>query len=126
MQIAETLTFEKVWAALMENKEQLKETREQIKETALRLKETDRIVRRNGRQMGDLHRKFGKLAEHLVAPRILERFNELGFHFGSVSPGGHKIFGENGKTKTEIDILLENRDTLLAVEVKVSVKATAT
>lgn len=30
--IGEGLTFEKVWAALMENREQMKETGEQIKE----------------------------------------------------------------------------------------------
>nr|AGS54100.1 hypothetical protein [uncultured bacterium contig00021] len=98
------ITFEQVWAALMEDRE--------------RMKETERIVRRNSKQMGDLHRKFGELAEHLVAPRIHTRFNELGYHFSAVSPGGHKIYGEDGKTKTEVDLLLENGNTIMAVEVK--------
>jgi len=59
------------------------------------------------------------LAEHLVAPNIHKRFNELGYHFGGAFPGGMKIFDEQGKTKTEIDLMLENGETLMAVEVKV-------
>jgi len=70
------------------------------------------------KQMGGLHRRFGELAEHLVAPGIRKRFNEFGYHFDSVSPGGHKIYDENGKVKTEVDILLENGEYIVAVEVK--------
>ena len=101
------ITFEQVWAALMEdreqltetkrlmkeNAEQLKETRRLIEENAERQKETDRIVRRNGKQMGDLHRKFGELAEHLVAPRIHARFNELNlthYFLGKSAEGGQR------------------------------------
>jgi hypothetical protein len=43
----------------------------------------------------------------------------LGYYFDSVSPGGHKILDEKGNTKTQIDILLENGDCIIAVEVKV-------
>ena len=83
---------------------------------------TERIVRRNSKQMGDLHRKFGKLAEHLVAPGIAKRFNERGFQFNAVSPGGHKILDEKGREIAEIDILLENGEYIIAVEVKVEPK----
>ena len=98
------LTFEDVWAGLMENREQMKET--------------DRYLKRLGRQMGGLRNRFGELAEHLVAPGIAKRFNELGYHFDSISPGGHRILDENGKVKTEVDILLENEECIVAVEVK--------
>ena len=83
------VTFEEVWAG--------------IKELEKRIKETDRIVRRNGKQMGDLHRRFGQLAEHLVAPNIYKRFNERGYNFGSVVRGNVKIIDEQGNTLTEID-----------------------
>lgn len=79
---------------------------------------TEKMIKRNGRQIGGLHNKFGELAEHLVAPGIAKRFNELGYHFDSVSPGGHRILDEQGNTKTEIDILLENGEYIVAVEVK--------
>jgi len=97
-------TIDKIWAILHS--------------VAERQAKTEKIVNRNSRQMGDLHRRFGELAEHLVAPSIHKRFNELGYHFGRCSPGGTKIFDEQGKTKTEIDLLLENGETIIALEVK--------
>jgi len=97
----EGLTYEKVWAMFQE---------------------TDRKIKKLSKQMGDLHNSFGNLAEHLVAPSINTRFNELGYHFGAVSPGGHRIYDEKGKIKTEIDILLENKSCLMAVEVKTKPK----
>jgi Holliday junction resolvase-like predicted endonuclease len=54
----------------------------------------------------------------MVAPGIAKRFRELGYHFDSVSPGGHRILDENGKVKTEVDILLENGEYIVAVEMK--------
>jgi hypothetical protein len=98
-------TFETVWASLQE--------------LAERQKITERIVKRNGKQMGDLHRRFGQLAEHLVAPGIAKRFNELGYHFNLMASKGQKIYDEEtGKVKTEIDLVLENGKTIMAVEVK--------
>jgi hypothetical protein len=81
-------------------------------------KETSRIVKRNSKQLGDLHRRFGQLAEHLVAPGIVKRFNERGYHFSEVAPRGHRIVDEQGKIKAEVDILLQNGDCIVGVEVK--------
>ena len=125
-------TFETVWAAmqntdrmidritlqLKENAEQLKENAEQIKKTDEQMKNTDEQIKRTAEQMGFLSNRFGELAEHLVAPGIHERFNELGYHFGEMLPGGLIIKGEDGKSKAEIDLLLQNSDTIMAVEVK--------
>jgi hypothetical protein len=105
------ITFEDVWAGLMENRQQLKELAEEHKKT-------ERVVKQTSRQMGGLHRRFGELAEHMVAPVIVKRFNELGYHFYSVSPGGQRILDENGKVKTEVDLLLENDEYVVAIEVK--------
>ena len=120
------ITFEQVWAALMEDRKRMDELKESQQETGRQLKEiqeeTGRFIKELGRQMGDLHNTFGEIAEHLVAPGIAERFNELGYHFNAVSPGGHKILDDNGKTRTEIDILLENRYCIMAVEVKTKPK----
>ena len=127
------LTFEQVWASIKELRESQKETerfleknaelvRENLdrmaKEADERHKKTEKIVNRNSKQMGDLHNRFGQLAEHLVAPSIHKKFNELGYHFGEVSPGGLRIFDEDGKVKTEIDLLLQNGETIMAVEIK--------
>jgi len=117
----ESLTFEKVWAALMENKEQMKEQKEELellfKEIGLKMKETDR-------QIGALGNRFGELAEHLVAPSINEKFNELGFHFTQQATDIRIKEPCNSNTSTEIDILLENGDIVIAVEVKAKPKET--
>ena len=119
--MAEALTFEKVWAALMENREQMRETdrrfqetreqmREQMRETREQMKETDRKI-------GELGNRFGELAEHLVAPSIKEKFNALNFTFEQMSQNV-QISDSTGKFLAEIDILLENGETVIAVEVK--------
>ena len=137
--MAEELTFEKVWAALMENREQQRETDRIIKEMARenleqrerdrermekdreqrekdrkqlekQMKETDRII-------GELGNGFGELAEHLVAPSIMEKFNDLNFTFENTSQN-LRIMDKEGHFLAEIDILLENGDKVIAVEVK--------
>ncbi|MCL2878807.1 MAG: hypothetical protein FWF29_01055 [Treponema sp.] len=93
----EGLTFEKVWAMFQE---------------------TDRKMQETDRKIGELSNRFGELAEHLVAPGIADRFNELGYHFDGVAPGGFEIKDDKRKVIAEIDILLENGDCIMAVEVK--------
>ena len=123
------VTPEEVWAALREITEQQKETDRLMKENEQRQKETGRQMKEYDRQMkesarewnkrmGELGNRFGELAEHLVAPGIEERFNQLGYHFSEVALGDIKIV-ENRKTKAEFDLLLQNDSTIIAVEVKV-------
>jgi hypothetical protein len=45
----------------------------------------------------------------------------MGYHIGELNSGSCKIFDDvTGKIKTEIDLLLQNGDTVMAVEVKTS------
>jgi len=97
------VTPEDVWAILQENARQMKDTDK-------RMKETDKKI-------GELSNRFGELAEHLVTPSINEKFNELGFTFENTSQN-HRITDSSGRCIAEIDILLENGDTVIAVEVK--------
>ena len=110
MDTAETLTFEKVWAMFQETREQMKETDRQFKETREQMKETDRRI-------GELGNRFGELAEHLVAPNIKEKFKALHYSFEQVSQN-HQISDTSGRHIAEIDIMLENGDTVMVVEVK--------
>ena len=115
----EPLTFEKVWAALMENREQMKETDRQMKETDRKIQETDRIVKEVSKQIGKLGNRFGELAEHLVVPGIMDKFNNLGFNFSEITPNGRKFKDpETEKFLVEVDIILENSGIFIAVEVK--------
>jgi len=82
------------------------------------LDKTSRRVKENDKTVGGLGRSYGKLVEHLVGPGIIKRFGEHGYHFDDVKKQRHKLYDENGRTETEIDLLLENADTVIAVEVK--------
>jgi hypothetical protein len=109
---------------------QMQETDRVVKETALQMKETDRQMKETDRQMKETDRKigergnrFGELAEHLVAPGIVRRFNELGYHFDDIIAERVKITDGQGRILTEIDLLMENRDYSVAVEVKTRPRA---
>jgi hypothetical protein len=77
-------------------------------------------MKKPSKQMGNLSHKFGKMSEHLLASSIHKKFNELGYSFTAISPGGYKVYDlQNNKVRAEIDILLENADTIMAVDVNV-------
>ena len=118
----EPLTFEKVWKALMEDRElmrkQKKEADQRQKEADRRFEETKKLVEENSRQMGLLHNRFGELAEHMVAPGIVKKFNALGFDFADKARP-RKIFDPvTAKILAEVDVFLENGSLVIAVEVK--------
>ena len=108
------LTFEKVWAMFQETDRKFKETDQKFQETREEIRELSRAT---DKKIGDLGNRFGELAEHLVAPNIKEKFNALHFVFERVSQN-HEIFDADGHCIAEIDILLENGDTVMVVEVK--------
>jgi len=91
------LTFEDVWASLMELRESQAET---------------------DRKIGELGNRFGELAEHLVAPGIKEKFNEQGFYFTKSSRDVEIKEKDNPNSFAEVDLLLENGDIVIAVEIK--------
>ena len=175
------LTFEDVWAALMEDREQMRKHREEHEKEHLarmeelekerqtrmeeqrvfreehrvfweerqvswekqdarldklnaaldksredfdrRIKVAEKIVSRNGKQLGELHHRFGQLAEHMVTPGMDKRFTELGYNIKSYSPydrfkDGIKIYDGKGNVKTQLDIVLEGEDFMIVIEVK--------
>jgi len=108
------LTFEDVWAALMEDREERKkyarEWREEAKEAWKILKETDKKI-------GDLGDRFGEMIEHMVMPALVKKFRELGFVFTKAYPSA-EIKDEENNIITEVDITLENGEKVMIVEVK--------
>ena len=122
MPTGEGLTFEKVWAMSQETDRKLQELAQTVRETDRLVKETGQQMKETDRKMGDLYNRFGEMAEHLVAPGIADRFNERGFHFDSIMPGGIKIVDEQRNVIAEIDLMLENGDYIIAIEVKATVR----
>jgi hypothetical protein len=142
------LTFEKVWAMFQESDRRMQkmseetaqqmretdrkiqeiaqqmqkeneETDRRIKETARQIKETARHIKKTDENIGGLGNRFGELAEHLVGPSIMEKFNARGFHFTEISTGRRRIISDKDKRPiAEFDILLENKESVVGVEVK--------
>jgi exonuclease VII large subunit len=136
-------SFETVWAILQElaasqkelaasqketdrifkeNAERQKESAEQLeqqmKETDKRLeqqmKETDS---RLDKQLGRLGNRIGEIVEHLVAPDLRKKFEELGLTFPQASPNAD-VRDYKNNIFLEIDVLLQNGDKAMLVEVK--------
>jgi hypothetical protein len=80
-------------------------------------KEADKRQKELSTQMGDLGRSFGDLAEHLVGPNLLAKFQELQYPF-TKSAYDVKFRNSNGSTLAEVDVWLENGDFVMAVEIK--------
>ncbi|MDR0705413.1 MAG: hypothetical protein LBF88_10560 [Planctomycetaceae bacterium] len=136
------LTFEKVWAGIQElgkkydaifereakerqereeretkeSEKRRKEAEERMKKLEEEVNKTTLSVNRLSENMGGLSNRFGEMVEHLVAPNIAERFNELGYHFNKIC--NRVEFRENGQVITEVDLLLENEKTVAIIEIK--------
>ena len=117
MAASESLTFEKVWEMFQETDRKFQETDRKFQETDRKFQETREQMKETDRRIGELSNRFGELAEHLVAPSIKEKFNELHFTFEQMSQN-IEISDAEGRCLAEIDVMLENGDTVIAVEVK--------
>jgi hypothetical protein len=141
------LDFEQVWAALMEDREQMKEYAERQKEYVERhdremkeyaerhdremkeyAEQRDREMKENERQMkesaeqlnkqlGKLGNRFGEMVEYMVVPNLLTKFHELGFVFEKAYQNT-AIKDKTNNIYAEVDITLENGDKVMIVEVK--------
>jgi predicted AAA+ superfamily ATPase len=100
------------------------ETDRLFKEVAIESKKLDRQMEETARKMAETDRKIsslgsriGELIENLVASNLLKKFTDRGFVFTKTCP--NVILTKADRSfLAEIDILLENGDTALAVEVK--------
>jgi len=106
---------------MQENAEQQKETerlmQENAEQQAQRQKEIDRQMKITDKEVRKWSNRFGELAEYMVAPSIREKFYALGFTFVEVSRD-KEIVDAEGNGIAEVDILLENDDTVMVVEVE--------
>lgn len=111
------LTFDDVWAAMMETDKRLQELTRKFEETDRKIEETNKQIKRTDRQIGELGNRFGELAEHLVTPNITEKFKALNYTFTKAGPDV-EFFSRNGTFLAEVDVWLENGEFAMAVEVK--------
>jgi hypothetical protein len=107
-------TLEEVWALFRETDQRMKETDQRMKETDRLLKE---LALKTDRQIGRLGNRLGEVIEHLMSPKLHEKFAAFHLRFDHFSRN-HEIEDEQGRLLAEIDVLLENGDYAMAVEVK--------
>jgi len=108
------LTFEHVWAALME-------TRKLQEDNALAQRETDRLlketIKENNKRFGDIDNRFGEVVEYMISPGLLDKFNNIGLDFQTASTN-FKVRDHKNKIYFEIDVFLQNGDVAMLVEIK--------
>jgi len=115
------LTFEQVMAILEKKHQDFNATiRAQIeadkKLHAEKMEKFEEKMEKLSVGFGNLTNSFGDLVEAMVAPYLCDKFNEYGFNF--TVPNIRLPVSDGKKIVTDIDILLEDTDTVMAVEVK--------
>ena len=117
LEAAKGLTFEDVWAALMESRRQWEETKKEMKESQQEMREeTRKIVADLSKNIGGLSDSFGRFVETMFTPELWKKFNALGFPFSSQCQ--RKKFTDGSRVIAEVDVLLENGEYAMPVEVK--------
>jgi hypothetical protein len=101
---------EDVWATIDRIGKAHEELEKAHRETEKALKETQRIV-------GDLGNRFGDIAERMLIPNLVDKFERFGFSFGKLS---HNVKWKKKEydLSMELDALLENGTQAMVVEVK--------
>jgi hypothetical protein len=110
-----TLSFEKVWAALMENRRQFRETDRKLAESAAQLAQLEKTVERVSKEVDVLDCSLGELIEMFIAARLWEKFPR--YSLARAYPR-FPVYDDKNVRRTDIDILLADTSLGMVVEVK--------
>ena len=127
-QTAEKPNFDTVWAILQEtmqiqkeNSIGIKELRESQRENYIGIKELRESQRESKddfyARLGSLTNLFGDFTLGMVAPKLCDKFFDLGYDLHRAIPN-YYINDKINKIYLEIDIMLENGDKAMLIEVK--------
>ncbi|GMO42181.1 MAG: hypothetical protein Ta2F_18190 [Termitinemataceae bacterium] len=118
------LTFEQVWAALMETRAHQEKTEEciekmseRVDKTSVQIKKTDKQIKMMTRNLGGLGDSLGRLIETLIAAKLWEKFDAYPYNLKRAYQRV-PLYDENSNILTDIDILLSNGEYAMGVEVK--------
>jgi hypothetical protein len=121
---AKGLTFEDVWAVVMETSATVKKTAEEGAEMSKRIDRVtanvDRVTANVDRvtvNVGGLNRSLGELIETLIAAKLWEKFDGYPYNLKRAYQRV-PLYDEKNFIKTDIDILLSDTEWVMAVEVK--------
>jgi len=130
-------SFESVWAALQETDRILKESIErhdremkesaerhdrEMKESAERHKEFEEEMKKSkaefNERLGNYINLFGDFTEYTMAPKLREKFMELGLDFPKANRNTSVKDNKTKQILLETDVMLENGDKAMMVEIK--------
>ncbi|HIJ83652.1 MAG TPA: DUF3782 domain-containing protein [Magnetococcales bacterium] len=136
--MTQAVTFDDVWKMFQETDRKFQEVSAQMRETDRKFQDTDRKFQDTDRKFQDTDRKFqetdskikevsqqvgnlgsrwGEFVEGIVAPACETLFAERGIPVHRVSPRV-KAKSLDGNRRMEIDLLVDNTDSVVLVEVK--------
>jgi hypothetical protein len=104
--------FQEVWRMF-------KETDKKFEETARQIKETDEKFDKYFGKLQEYERNWSKLVESLVKPSVASQFQQRGI---PVYHTFQRVEGTCNGDNMEIDLFLENGDTIVLVEVKTTLR----
>lgn len=87
-----------------------------------KLDDNNRKLDENNHRLGKLTNKVGEIVEKIVLPGIVDKFNEKGFKFDSVSANVEFLNKKKDGNIAEVDALLENGKFVIALESKTELK----
>ena len=128
---AKGLTFEKVWAALMESRRMMDESqkrmdesnqefKKRMDESQKRMDESQKRIEKNiadtNKNLGGLGNSLGRLTEAMFTNELWKKFSDLGIPVSSQS--SRRKFCDDKHVLAEIDLFIENGEYAVAVEIK--------
>jgi len=96
-------------------KERSEETDRKFQETDRKFQETRELLDRLSRRFGDLGNRLGEFVEAMVEPALVDLFRARGL---DVSEVHRRVTSRRGGERIEIDLLVVDGDTAVAVECK--------
>ena len=114
---AEGLTFEIVWAALMESRERMeKSQQENDRQMKQMQKETAKLLKELSKNIGGVNNSIGQIIETMFSAELYKKFKKIGFEF--TRQAECVKYTEGDRVIAEVDLLLENGDYIMLVEIK--------
>ena len=126
--MTQAVTFDDVWKMFQEMVREDRErsaeldrkfqdTDRKFQDTDRKFQDTDRKIKEVSQQVGNLGSRWGEFVEGIVAPACETLFAERGIPVHRVSPRV-KAKSLDGSRRMEIDLLVDNTDSVVLVEVK--------
>jgi len=103
-------TFDDVWRMFQETDRKMQENARQMEETDRRLKEVTR-------QLGSHGNRLGEFVQEMVRPAVVRLFKSRNLPVHQVMPNV-AAYDDDGRFVMEIDLLVINATTAIAVECK--------